>query len=95
MHALLARLKRKLRAQTAQPRKNLQLILIGFACTLLGIALVMGGEFLFIHPLARELVALIGVVIIAIGCCCTAFGYLCLSLLRILFFLEEDDKNKE
>ncbi|MGB1239900.1 MAG: hypothetical protein ACPG4U_16905 [Pseudomonadales bacterium] len=90
--SLYSRLRNKLRTQAAQPRKNLSLILIGFALTLLGIGLIMSGEYLFSQPLERELVALAGVTIVAAGCCCTAFGYLCLSLLRILFFLEDDDK---
>lgn len=96
MSSFLIGLKKKLQRQANDTRKNLQFILIGFALALLGIALIMGGEFLFQHPVERELVALFGILFVVLGCLLTAVGYISMSILRIIYFVidkTEDDKK--
>ena len=74
---LLFRLKRILQRQAINTQQNLTLILIGFAMSLLGIGLVMGGEYLVRDSFHRELIALAGVIIIAIACVLASYR-LCL-----------------
>jgi len=92
---LLFKLKRLLQRQAVNTRQNLTLILIGFAMSLLGIGLVMGGEFLVRDPFHRELIALAGVVIIAIACVLAATGYVSMSLLKIFYIITRDDKDED
>ncbi|MEH6445476.1 MAG: hypothetical protein V7784_16400 [Oceanospirillaceae bacterium] len=92
--SLAQRIKYRLQQQAVKTQQNLSLILIGFALSLLGIGLVMGGEFLVNDSLHRELVALLGVVIIGIGCILATAGYLSLSLLKIFYVITKDqDKD--
>jgi len=60
--------------------------------SLLGIGLVMGGEFLVYNLLHRELLALAGVIIIATGCVLALVGYLSMSLLKIFYVITKDDE---
>jgi hypothetical protein len=87
------RLKYRLQEQAVKTQQNLSLILIGFALSLLGIGLVMGGEFLVNDALHREIVALLGVIIIASGCLLAIVGYLSMSFLRIFYVITSDDKK--
>jgi len=96
---LLFKLKRLLQKQATKTQQNLTFILVGFAMSLLGIALVMGGEYMVSDPLHREIVALIGIVIITISCLLALTGYISLSILRIFYVITndtppEDDKKK-
>ena len=86
------RLTLALQKQAVKTQQNLSLILIGFFMSLLGIGLVMGGEFLVYNLLHRELLALVGVVIIAIGCVLALVGYLSMSLLKIFYVITKDDQ---
>ena len=86
------RLTFRLQQQAVKTQQNLSLILIGFFMSLLGIGLVMGGEFLVYNILHRELVALAGVIIIGIGCLLALVGYLSMSLLKIFYVITKDDQ---
>ncbi|NQZ29758.1 MAG: hypothetical protein HRU06_00705 [Oceanospirillaceae bacterium] len=88
------KLKRRLQRQAVNTRQNLTFILIGFALSLLGIGLVMGGEFLVDGEFYRELVALAGVIIIGTGCLLAIIGYLSMSLLKIFYVITRDDEDK-
>jgi len=92
---LLFKLKRLLQRQAVNTRQNLTLILIGFAMSLLGIGLVMGGEYLVHDTFHRELIALAGVIIIAIACVLAATGYVCMSLLKIFYVITRDDDESK
>lgn len=92
---LLFKLKRILQRQAVDTRQNLTLILIGFALSLLGIGLVMGGEYLVRDAFHRELIALTGVIIIAIACVLAATGYVCMSLLKIFYVITRDDEERQ
>jgi len=87
------RLTLVLQKQAVKTQQNLSLILIGFFMSLLGIGLVMGGEFLVYNLLHRELLALAGVIIIAIGCVLALVGYLSMSLLKIFYVITKDDEQ--
>jgi predicted acyltransferase len=87
------KIKRRLQKQAVNTQQNLSLILIGFACSLLGIGLVMGGEFLVQDLWHRELVALLGIIIIAIGCLLAISGYLSMSILKIFYVITRDDPD--
>ncbi len=91
--SLAFKIKRFLQRQAVKTQQNLTLILMGFAMTLLGIGLVMGGEFLVNKPLHQELVAFAGVVIIAIGCLLAIIGYISMSFLRIFYVITRDDED--
>ncbi|OUS38045.1 hypothetical protein A9R01_03910 ['Osedax' symbiont bacterium Rs2_46_30_T18] len=86
------RLTLALQKQAVKTQQNLSLILIGFFMSLLGIGLVMGGEFLVYNLLHRELLALAGVIIIATGCVLALVGYLSMSLLKIFYVITKDDE---
>jgi len=86
------RLTLTLQKQAVKTQQNLSLILIGFFMSLLGIGLVMGGEFLVYNLLHRELLALAGVIIIATGCVLALVGYLSMSLLKIFYVITKDDE---
>ena len=89
-NSLLFKLKRLLQKQATKTQQNLTFILVGFALSLLGIALVMGGEYMVSDPLHREIVALVGIVIITISCILALIGYISLSILRIFYVITND-----
>lgn len=92
---LSQRIKYQLQLRAVKTQQNFTLILVGFAMALIGIGLVMGGEYLVSNTLHRELVAFLGVVIIAIGCLLTSVGYLSMSLLRIFYVITKDDTKQD
>lgn len=84
-------LKRWLRRNADNPRRNLLLFITGFCLFFFGVLVIAVAEFLLQSPLARESVALVGLFIGATGVMLAAFGYICLSVLRILRFLSDDN----
>jgi hypothetical protein len=92
---LLFKLKRVLQKQATKTQQNLTFILVGFALSLLGIALVMGGEYMVSDPLHREVVALIGIIIITISCILALIGYISLSILRIFYVITSDTPDDD
>ena len=93
--ALRLKIKRRLQKQAVNTQQNLSFILIGFACSLVGIGLVMGGEFLVSGLLQREIVALAGIIIVAIGCLLAITGYLSMSILKIFYVITRDDEDSK
>lgn len=91
---LSQKIKYQLQLRAVKSQQNFNLILIGFALTLLGIGLVMGGEYIVSDSLHREIIAFIGVVTIATGCFLAAIGYLSMSLLRIFYVITKEDENE-
>lgn len=71
------------------PRQNFTLLLVGFALFTLGFVLVVSAQHaLSSSGLLSELVALAGLIVIGAGIIIAAIGYLSLSLLRIISFLD-------
>ena len=87
-------IRRWLQARADAPRKNLTLLLTGFGLFAAGIGLVLLAEFLLTDSWRRELLALLGLILAGAGSILAAFGYLCLSLLRLYRFLN-DDRNHD
>lgn len=73
----------RLLAQAEDPQVGLNRLIIGCAGCFVGMGLVLGAEYLYPGSLTGELVALGGVITIAIGLGFLAAGYLGLSVLRI------------
>lgn len=88
------KIKRRLQQQAVNTRQNLTLLLIGFFMSLVGIGLVMGGEYLVNDLFHRELIALAGVITIALGCLLAITGYLSMSLLKIFYVITKDNEDK-
>lgn len=84
-------LRRWLRRRADQPRENFILLLVGFFTALIGLALIHAGEYLFHPSISAELIALAGLILLSIGLILAAVGYISLSILRILRFLDSDD----
>ena len=93
-HTIMFKLKRRLQQQAVNTQQHLSMILIGFALSLLGIGLVMGGEFIVNDSFHRELIALGGVFIIGAGCLVAIIGYLSMSLLKIFYVITRDDEEE-
>lgn len=81
-------LRQWLHHRARQPRQNFTLLLIGFALFTLGFVLVVSAQHAFPPGLLSELVALCGLIVIGVGIIIAATGYLSLSLLRIISFLD-------
>jgi hypothetical protein len=87
-------LKLRLVKQADNFQQNLILLLSGLGLCLLGLLLVTMAEYMFGQSLQQELVALVGIALIAIGGLLAIAGYLSLSLLRIFRVLVTDEKKK-
>lgn len=74
-----------------QPQQNFNLLLSGFSLFALGITLVGIAQYGFAPGLLAELTALAGLLLIGGGILLAAIGYLSLSILRILSFLDHKD----
>lgn len=83
-------LKRWLLARADKPRQNLTLLLAGFSLFVPGIGAVVLAEHLMADGWQRELLALCGLILAGAGSILAAFGYFCLSLLRLYRFLNDD-----
>ncbi|MFC6671416.1 hypothetical protein [Marinobacterium aestuariivivens] len=84
------RIRRWLLARADKPRQNLSLLLAGFGLFAPGLGLVLLAERLLQDSWQRELLALLGLILVGTGSILAAFGYLCLSLLRLYRFLNDD-----
>ena len=71
-------------------QQNLKILITGFLLFVIGGTAVLVAEFLPGTSLAQEIAAFIGLVLIAFGIVTAAFGYICLSLLRLFRFLMDD-----
>ncbi|KGK43075.1 hypothetical protein LH51_02995 [Nitrincola sp. A-D6] len=80
-----------LRKRADQPRENFMLLLSGFGIFMLGLLAIGTAQFLLPDSLGAELLALFGLVLLGGGIIVAAIGYLSLSVLRILRFLDSDD----
>ncbi|WP_246187816.1 hypothetical protein [Nitrincola alkalisediminis] len=69
------------------------LLLIGFGVFMLGLLIIGYAQYFIWHDLAAELVALAGLILLIGGMILAAIGYISLSVLRILRFLDSDDDN--
>ncbi|MGY8872075.1 MAG: hypothetical protein ACKVJE_16675 [Pseudomonadales bacterium] len=87
--------KRRLVKQADNFQQNLILLISGFGLCMLGILLITIAEFLFGQSLQQELVALLGMALVAIGILLALTGYISLSILRIFRFLISDENKKK
>ncbi|MBV1789768.1 hypothetical protein KQ940_17065 [Marinobacterium sp. D7] len=83
------RIRDWLHTRANSPRQNFSLLLTGFSLFALGLTLVGAGQYLLPPGLNAELIALTGLILIGGGIILAAFGYLSLSVLRILSFLDK------
>jgi len=84
------RIRQLLHARAENPRQNFALLLTGFGLFALGLLLIGTGQYLFPPGMNAELVALAGLIVIGGGIILAAIGYLSLSVLRILSFLDKE-----
>jgi len=75
------------------PRQNLVILGIGFATFFFGFVVLGAAEYALESSLTQELVALLGLIIIGAGIILAAFGYLSLSILRILRIMFKDNND--
>lgn len=87
--------KRRLIKQADNYQQNLILLISGFGLCMLGILLITIAEFLFGQSLQQELVALLGMALVAIGVLLALTGYISLSILRVFRFLISDEKKSK
>lgn len=87
--------KRRLIKQADNYQQNLILLISGFGLCMLGILLITIAEFLFGQSLQQELVALLGMALVAIGVLLALAGYISLSILRVFRFLISDEKKSK
>ena len=71
-------------------RQNLIILIGGFCTFFLGMLLIGAAEFLLRASVAQEALALIGLILVAFGIIAAAFGYICLSVLRLFRFFNDD-----
>lgn len=74
-------------------RQNLNILLAGIGLFMLGFILLVVAEFLLQSSLTQEIIALAGLTVAIIGAAVAAFGYISLSILRILRFLLTDNSS--
>ena len=73
------------------PRQNLVILGIGFATFFVGFVVLGCAEYAMQSSVLQEMVALLGLIIIVAGIILAAFGYLSLSVLRILRIMFKDN----
>ena len=83
-------LKQRLIEQAGKERQNLSILLSGASLFFLGMGLIYYSEHYFDSSLLQEITALIGLLFAAAGGILGAIGYLCLSVLRIFKFINDD-----
>lgn len=86
-------LKRWLIHRADNYRQNLIFLIIGFCTFFLGLLLIAGSEFLLKSSLLQEVLALTGLFLAGAGIILAAFGYICLSVLRLFRFLSDDPSD--
>lgn len=88
----LTQLKSWLLEQAEQPRRNLRLVLSGALLFFAGLVLVYYAESYLSSSIKQELTALVGLLCMSGGAILAAIGYLSLSILRILRFIDNDQQ---
>lgn len=90
----MRRIKRFLLRQTDNPRRNLNWVLSGAILFFIGLGLIFYAEKNVPSSLQQELTALAGLACLSIGGILAASGYICLSILRIFRFIDDDSDSK-
>lgn len=87
------KLRHWLHKRADNPRQNLLLLGIGFTAFFFGVVILGTAEYALQSSLIQELLALLGLIIIAVGIILAATGYLSLSVLRLLRYMidKKDD----
>ena len=86
----MSKLKKWLYQQADNPKQNLTILGIGFVVFFVGVLILVTTEFALKSSLSQEILALIGLIILCTGIILAAFGYLSLSVLRIIRFISDD-----
>ena len=86
-------IKRWLYRRADNYQQNLKLLISGFGLLVLGGLLIVGSEFFLTQSLWQELLALFGLGLAGLGIIFAAFGYICLSVLRIFRILSTDQTD--
>lgn len=87
----LQTIRRQLHRRADNPRENFIWLLCGFSLFMLGLMVISIAQFLLTDSVTAELVALLGLIFMISGGGLAIAGYLGLSVLRILRFLDSDD----
>lgn len=86
-----SKLKQWMYKRAENPRQNLVILGIGFATFFVGFVVLGCAEYAMQSSVLQEMVALLGLIIIVAGIILAAFGYLSLSVLRILRIMFKDN----
>ena len=92
---LRTRIKLALIHRADQGRQNLMILLCGAGIFLIGFLLLGFTEYFLPSSLIQELIALLGLILTIIGVIVAAFGYICLSFLRIFRVINTDSPSKQ
>ncbi|MBT00290.1 MAG: hypothetical protein CMI01_16685 [Oceanospirillaceae bacterium] len=90
MSAKKTRIRQWIRSRADNPRQNFGLLVMGFALFTLGLLLVGAAQYGLTNGLVAELLALAGLLLLGSGIILAAVGYISLSVLRIIRFLDDD-----
>ncbi|WP_027856669.1 hypothetical protein [Marinobacterium jannaschii] len=90
MKILSPQVRRWLIQRADNYQQNLKILICGFISCFCGVLIVAGSEFMLGGGMLAELIALLGLILVAAGIILAAFGYICLSLLRLFRFFNDD-----
>lgn len=91
MRILLRRFNQALLKRAEKQEENFRLFAIGACVFFLGLGMILLTEQAYTPSLQQELLALLGLLLVAIGAGCAALGYIGLSFLRILRAMQKHD----
>ena len=85
--------KRWLYRRADNYQQNLKILIAGFGTLVLGGLLIVGSEFFLRSSTVQEALALIGLILAGVGIILAAFGYICLSVLRLFRILSTNQTD--
>lgn len=74
-------------------QQNLKILITGFGTFVLGGLLIVGSEFFLRSSVLQETLAFIGLILTGVGIILAAFGYICLSVLRLFRILSTNQTD--
>ncbi|MDO6562671.1 hypothetical protein Q4488_04675 [Amphritea sp. 1_MG-2023] len=88
--SLRQRLRLRLIHRADNIKQNLAILMSGLGLFILGFITLVMAQFLLADSMQREIIALIGLILLIGGAIIAAFGYISLSILRVFRFLLTD-----
>ncbi len=89
------KLKAWLYNRTNDPKRDLKILGLGFVTFFVGLILLGGAEYLLKSSVSQEIIALLGLIILGAGIILAAFGYISLSLLRIIRLISDNRNDRD